>query len=366
MFVSSRLVIFSLYNPQRHEMQESYHEKLSYLLNNHEYQQAFDMCHDSEKPFVSRLLADVLLIDHPKEAAIKYVESDYQFELIAMKYLEKIGIDDDDGNLDLDMNRLDVGNGKASKESAQGKRKQSPEERRMQQQEYKQGLLLFLEKISKYLKRQDLIIIIDAWILELLLCELDIITSSDQDSQKLGPVQDIQQLLNKQTLPFNLVASMTKNHLQIDILLYYCKVLEKYSEMINIHLQRNGYQAALFVLGSQVLILINENDPNLYYKYSGILVEKIPTDLVKLWFKCKFLDPRLLIPSILKVKNLELVVEYLEMHIYQMENKDKAVHNLLFKLYCDLQLQDFRIVGVSTREFGTCRFAVLFKITKFK
>ena len=292
-------------------LDQGYQHHLQELLEQQSYQQAFEYSHASEKPFVARLYGDSLLESTPIEASKVYVESDYPIELVCMKYLDRLYQDklSTDGNV------------------------KSAAERKQEQALYKQGLLEFLVQICKYLNRPDQIIMIEAWILELLLCELDSVSLNSDEKVRAVKFQQVCKHLEKKKLPFKLVDSMTRNHLQIDVLLYYCKLLSKNKEMIDIHLSKRGYQAALYVLGSQ-------NDASLYYEYSGELVEHIPNDVVKLWMKCKFLEPKKLVHAMLKLGNNKVLIEYLEICIYQGGCREKVVGNLLLKIYLETKQEE--------------------------
>lgn len=79
----------------------------------------------------------------------------------------------------------------------------------------------------------------------------------------------------------------------------------------------------------------------MYYKYSPILVQKLPYETVNLWIRNVNLNPKHLIPALLKYRtdlNPDGILEhqgirYLEYAIKKLGNRDEAVHNLLLSFY---------------------------------
>jgi vacuolar protein sorting-associated protein 18 len=85
--------------------------------------------------------------------------------------------------------------------------------------------------------------------------------------------------------------------------------------------------------GTELLIQVV---PELFYRYSPVLVQNMPNEIINLWLKCDFLNPRLLLPSMLNYKHTigipNPVIAYLE-KVIDGGVTDKVIHNYLFQLY---------------------------------
>ena len=70
--------------------------------------------------------------------------------------------------------------------------------------------------------------------------------------------------------------------------------LVDFEKVINHHLQHDSHKSALDVLAKQ-------HDMELFYKFSPILMQNVPSDTVEAWVsKGKLLDPKRLIPAIVQ------------------------------------------------------------------
>ncbi|KAI9261166.1 hypothetical protein BY458DRAFT_516009 [Sporodiniella umbellata] len=85
-------------------------------------------------------------------------------------------------------------------------------------------------------------------------------------------------------------------------------------------------------------ILKVQSKAELIYKYSPLLIERLPVKLVDLWIDHKALNPNDLIPALLRYNHTENILEnqairYLSFAISELGNTDSMIHNLLLSLY---------------------------------
>ncbi|KAJ3071653.1 hypothetical protein HK102_006394 [Quaeritorhiza haematococci] len=127
----------------------------------------------------------------------------------------------------------------------------------------------------------------------------------------------------------NLIAS----HGRTDELLYFAELIGDYERVITHWLQERKWAKAIEVLGRQ-------ENLDLYYKFSPILVEHVPQDTVNAWIKQPHLNPRNLIPALLKYEmrsggpdGQNQAIRYLQYVIQKLGNVDPSIHNYLLSLY---------------------------------
>ena len=98
----------------------------------------------------------------------------------------------------------------------------------------------------------------------------------------------LQGRLNHQTT-YNLIAS----HGLVDEMLYFAKLVGDFERVITHHIQAGQYLQALATVRQQPRVEI-------YYRFSPVLMEKVPYETVTAWIAEKALEPKQLIPSIMK------------------------------------------------------------------
>ena len=156
--------------------------------------------------------------------------------------------------------------------------------------------------------------------------------------------------LDKKTT-YKLLAS----HGRTDQLLFYAVLIGDYERVITHWIQHKNYKVALEVLSKQ-------DSLDLYYRFSPVLMENAPYETVSAWTRQPNLNPRNLIPSLLKYDHKTLepgaqnqAIRYLSYVVTQMENTDPAIHNYLLTLYAtqptrdETDLREFLMTDVSPR-----------------
>lgn len=144
-----------------------------------------------------------------------------------------------------------------------------------------------------------------------------------------------QPYLDKKTT-YKLLAS----HGRTEQLLFYAILIGDYERVISHWIQEKNYRNALEVLSKQESL-------DTYYRFSPVLMENAPYETVSVWMRQPNLNPRNLIPSLLKYdhKSLEAgaqnqAIRYLSYVVTKLENTDPAIHNYLLTLYATQPTRD--------------------------
>nr|XP_039247799.1 vacuolar protein sorting-associated protein 18 homolog [Styela clava] len=135
-------------------------------------------------------------------------------------------------------------------------------------------------------------------------------------------------LENKKT-----VYDLLIGHGNIEDYVFFAVLMQDYERVITHHIQNEDYSAAIEALRKQ-------NNINLYYKFSPILMQYIPEVTVNAWISMgKNLSPKKLIPSLINCTQGALIdrpqeaIRYLEHCTGTLHCKEPAIHNYLLSLY---------------------------------
>lgn len=134
---------------------------------------------------------------------------------------------------------------------------------------------------------------------------------------------------NNRSTIYDLLAS----HGNVDDMVYFSVIMQDYERVISHHCQHDDYSAALEVLSKHC-------DEKLFYKFSPVLMQHIPKNVVDAWIKMgKRLDPKKLIPALVNysqigsTQQINETIRYMEFCVYQLDVQDEAIHNYLLSLY---------------------------------
>ncbi|KAJ3227511.1 Vacuolar protein sorting-associated protein 18 like protein [Clydaea vesicula] len=134
---------------------------------------------------------------------------------------------------------------------------------------------------------------------------------------------------------FNLITT----HGNIQDKLFFAKLIGEHDVIISHRIEEKNFKLALEELSSQ-------GNSELYYKYSTAFMEFVPHEIVDLWMKVVNLNPRNLVPALLKYDLLvnsvvdNQALRYLEFAINYLNNMDPFVHNFLLSLYVKYAYSD--------------------------
>ncbi|KAK9370947.1 Pep3/Vps18/deep orange family-domain-containing protein [Lipomyces kononenkoae] len=129
------------------------------------------------------------------------------------------------------------------------------------------------------------------------------------------------------------------SHGRQEELLYYANSVNDYSFVLSYWVRLEKWNEALTVLRKQ-------NEPEIYYKYSTVLLVNCPKETIDTWMRMPELQPRKLIPAILSYSltvpfgDQNQAIRYLLYAINSLKSKDAAVHNTLISIYASDKSKD--------------------------
>ncbi|XP_062517021.1 vacuolar protein sorting-associated protein 18 homolog [Corticium candelabrum] len=124
------------------------------------------------------------------------------------------------------------------------------------------------------------------------------------------------------------------SHGDVEDLVFFAQEMQDYERVVNHYLQQQNYAEALDALTRQ-------KDIELYYKFSPVLIQHVPREIVNAWISMRnHLDPKRLIPALVQYEQTGDVaphhneaLRYLKFCVDQLGNEDEAIHNYLLSLY---------------------------------
>ncbi|KAI8613581.1 Pep3/Vps18/deep orange family-domain-containing protein [Chytriomyces sp. MP71] len=192
------------------------------------------------------------------------------------------------------------------------------------------------------------------WLLELFVHELDtaeskltarraslyVPTASDESSgaKEIEQVrEELHTFLNarKDVINKDVAFQLFSSHGRTREMLFFAEIIKDYERIINYWISEKEWMKALNILNRQ-------NSNEYYYKFSTILIEQIPVDLVTSWIQHPGLDPKSLLPALLKYEALvskrvnssqNQAIRYLNHITQKMASADSSVHNYLLSLH---------------------------------
>ncbi|PWW80483.1 hypothetical protein C7212DRAFT_356596 [Tuber magnatum] len=201
-------------------------------------------------------------------------------------------------------------------------------------------------------------IMVASWLVEVFMAKLNILedaVSTLASNAGAGAVTlpEIQAQLTSVQLEYQEFVSQYKSdldrkttyeiissHGRRDELLYYANSIHDYGYVLAYWIQREKWLEALDVLKRQ-------NDPEIFYKYSSVLMSNAPMATVNILMRQSNLNPRNLIPAMLNYNKYTRValeknqaVRYLLFVIHQNGSTDAAVHNTLISIYASHHSKD--------------------------
>lgn len=207
-----------------------------------------------------------------------------------------------------------------------------------------------LTKISTYKKTYIMQrIMIASWLIEIFMSKLNSLddtittkaqltegTNTAETKDELGAVRkEFQDFVNKykSDLDQKTTYDIISGHGREQELLAYATAVDDSNFIISYWIQRERWQQALDILKKQ-------NKPEIFYRYSSVLMANTATDLVDILMRHPDLNARKLIPALLNYnKNNSTplpknqAARYLNFCINQLQSTDPAVHNTLISIY---------------------------------
>ena len=138
------------------------------------------------------------------------------------------------------------------------------------------------------------------------------------------------------------VYEIISSHGREDELLYFANSIDDYNYVLSYWVQRERWSEAMSVLKKQT-------DPEMFYKYSTVLMSHTSLDLTEVLMRQGELDAKKLIPALLYYNKTigssvplsqNQAIRYLLFCINHNHSTDPAVHNTLISLYASNPTQD--------------------------
>ncbi|XP_071848442.1 vacuolar protein sorting-associated protein 18 homolog [Apostichopus japonicus] len=206
----------------------------------------------------------------------------------------------------------------------------------------KEALRIFLQKKMANLPPEDKaqMTMLVIWLIELFLNQVGILRNQPASKEKYDSVHDgfrkfiaqkrvMECLKNNVDTVYDLIAS----HGDVTDMVFFAMLMKDYERVISHHIQGEDYQAALEVLKKT-------SKKELFYKFSPVLMQHIPKELVTAWIiQDHSLDPKKLIPALVQYKHNDATgqthegIRYLEFCVTKLKKEEQAIHNYLVSLY---------------------------------
>lgn len=142
---------------------------------------------------------------------------------------------------------------------------------------------------------------------------------------------------------------------RVEELVYFASLKEQYEIVVHHYIQQGEAKKALEVLQKPAVPI------DLQYKFTPDLIMLDAYETVESWMTRKDLNPRKLIPAMMRYSNephakneTHEVIKYLEFCVHRLHNEDPGVHNLLLSLYAK-QEDDSALLRFLQCKFGKGR-----------
>ncbi|KAI1500584.1 Pep3/Vps18/deep orange family-domain-containing protein [Biscogniauxia marginata] len=207
-----------------------------------------------------------------------------------------------------------------------------------------------LTKLTMYKKSSTMQrMMIATWLVEIFMAKLnsleDTITvetdlaehgSKAQSREQLAAVRkEFQEFVNKHKIDLDRKTTyeVISSHAREDELLYFANAIDDYNYVLSYWVQRERWTDTLKVLKKQT-------DPDVFYRYSTVLMTHVGHELVEILMRHPKLEPRKIIPALLDYNRnftgtlfQNQAIRYLQFAINQLHSTDAAVHNTLVSIY---------------------------------
>ncbi|KAJ5573658.1 uncharacterized protein N7459_008085 [Penicillium hispanicum] len=207
-----------------------------------------------------------------------------------------------------------------------------------------------LSQLSTYKKASIMQrLMVASWLVELFMSKLNSLddniatkaeltegTTTGEIKDQLGDVQtEFREFVSKHKadLDKKTVYDIISSHGREQELLFFATVTNDYNYVLSYWIQREKWSEALSVLQRQ-------SEPDVFYKYSSVLMTHAATGLIEILMRQTNLDPERLIPALLNYNkttsvslNQNQAVRYLNFIIVNHPNPSAAVHNTLISIH---------------------------------
>ncbi|KAK7308269.1 hypothetical protein VNO77_41871 [Canavalia gladiata] len=219
-------------------------------------------------------------------------------------------------------------------------------------------LLRKLDNLEKNDKCQ--ITMISTWATELYLDKLNRLLLEDDsalensNSEYQSIIREFRAFLSdsKDVLDETTTMKLLESYGRVEELVYFASLKGQYEIVVHHYIQQGEAKKALEVLQKPSVPI------DLQYKFAPDLIALDAYETVESWMTTKNLNPRKLIPAMMRyssephAKNeTHEVIKYLEYCVHRLHNEDPGVHNLLLSLYAK-QEDDSALLRFLQCKFG--------------
>ncbi|OTA66462.1 hypothetical protein K449DRAFT_390893 [Hypoxylon sp. EC38] len=214
-----------------------------------------------------------------------------------------------------------------------------------------------ITKLTNYKKSSIMQrMMIATWLVEIFMAKLnsleDSITMEAESAENENRKQSRQQLdavrnefhdfinKHKSDLDRKTTYDVISSHAREDELLFFANAINDYNYVLSYWVQRERWTETLNVLKKQT-------DPEVFYRYSSVLMTHVGHELVEILMRHPKLEPRKIIPALLDYNRTftgtllqNQAVRYLQFVINQLHSTDAAVHNTLVSIYASHNSKD--------------------------
>ncbi|KAI4341061.1 hypothetical protein MLD38_025832 [Melastoma candidum] len=222
-------------------------------------------------------------------------------------------------------------------------------------------LLRKLDNLTKDDKCQ--ITMISTWATELYLDKINRILLEDdtalenRESEYYSIITEFRAFLSdsKDVLDEATTMKLLESYGRVEELVYFASLKEQHEIVVHHYIQQGEAKKALEVLQRPTVPI------DLQYKFAPDLIMLDAYETVESWMNTKNLNPRKLIPAMMRYSNephakneTHEVIKYLEFSVHRLHNEDPGVHNLLLSLYAK-QEDDSALLRFLQCKFGKGR-----------
>ncbi|KAK6918988.1 Pep3/Vps18/deep orange [Dillenia turbinata] len=222
-------------------------------------------------------------------------------------------------------------------------------------------LLRKLDNLAKDDKCQ--ITMISTWVTELYLDKInrllleDDSASENRNSEYQSFIKEFRAFLSdsKDVLDEVTTVKLLESYGRVDELVYFASLKEQYEIVVHHYIQQGEAKKALEVLQKPAVPI------DLQYKFAPDLIILDAYETVESWMATKNLNPRKLIPAMMRYSSephskneTHEVIKYLEFCVHRLQNEDPGIHNLLLSLYAK-QEDDSTLLRFLQCKFGKGR-----------
>lgn len=200
-------------------------------------------------------------------------------------------------------------------------------------------------------------LMIASWLVEIFMAKLnaldDTIVTKAELSESLNATESRQHLQEvkrefhdfvtkyKSDLDRKTVYDVISSHGREEELLFFANAVNDYNYELSYWVQRERWTNVLNVLKKQ-------KDPEVFYRYSTVLLANVPHEMVDILMRHATLKPRNLVPALLEYNRSfsgeanaqNQAIRYLNYAVNQLNSEDSAIHNTLVSIYASHPSKD--------------------------